>query len=320
MHKVLPARPSLEHLKSQAKDLLDAYRRGEPAALKRFREALPAAHGADDAGLVAMKLALHDAQSAIAREYGFASWNELRMRVEANVSPEAIRALMERHLTTPMPSEVQQALVAAAGAPDSDVLSLDTPLPMVPIRNALLAAGAVAPFNVGRPASIAAVEAASSGAKALAMFTQTTATNDAPGAKDLHPIGCAVRLLSVIRTPDQGLWIIVKAVRWVRLADIERTDPFLVARVSEFVIEEEIDEEVTRMHRLLLERVRAAITALPDSARMLEMVKARSPSKLADSTLANLPCSVDDKARYAAQSKLKERLRLVLALMSSSPA
>ena len=37
----LPARPNLEHLRNQAKDLLRAYRSGEPSAISRFRECLP---------------------------------------------------------------------------------------------------------------------------------------------------------------------------------------------------------------------------------------------------------------------------------------
>ena len=57
MKKPLPARPSLTHLKSQAKDLLDAYRLRSADALARFRTSLPAAHGVDDAALVEQKLA-----------------------------------------------------------------------------------------------------------------------------------------------------------------------------------------------------------------------------------------------------------------------
>jgi hypothetical protein len=64
----LPSKPNLEHLKSQAKDLLDAHRRGEPEAFSRIRAAVPAfAHMSDEA-LARAPFALHDAQSAIARE------------------------------------------------------------------------------------------------------------------------------------------------------------------------------------------------------------------------------------------------------------
>ncbi len=77
----LPARPNLEQLKHQAKDLLAAAREKQPAALARFR-ALPALATRTDTELAGLKLALHDAQSVIAREHGFDSWNALRERVE----------------------------------------------------------------------------------------------------------------------------------------------------------------------------------------------------------------------------------------------
>lgn len=70
--QTLPDRPNLEQLKKQAKSLLQAARAKEPAALQRF-QILPK---------LAAELALHDAQSVIAREHGFKSWNELREHVE----------------------------------------------------------------------------------------------------------------------------------------------------------------------------------------------------------------------------------------------
>jgi hypothetical protein len=74
----LPDRPSLEQLKKQSKSLLQAAQAGDTDALGRFRvlrafsATLEIQPGA---------LALHDAQSVIAREYGFASWNTLRDEV-----------------------------------------------------------------------------------------------------------------------------------------------------------------------------------------------------------------------------------------------
>ncbi len=81
--KSLPNRPDIDQLKRQAKELLAAYRRGAPEAVDRFRKALPAAAGSRHDAIVALKLRLHDAQSCIAREHGFASWADLRAFVEA---------------------------------------------------------------------------------------------------------------------------------------------------------------------------------------------------------------------------------------------
>ncbi len=78
----LPDRPNLEQLKKQAKSLLHAAQAQDPAALQRFA-VLPAFADKSAAELSALGLALHDAQSVIARELGFASWNALREEVEA---------------------------------------------------------------------------------------------------------------------------------------------------------------------------------------------------------------------------------------------
>lgn len=77
----LPERANLEQLRKQAKSLLHDARAKEPAALRRFR-ALPQLASKSDTELSDMPLALHDAQSVMAREYGFKSWNELREHVE----------------------------------------------------------------------------------------------------------------------------------------------------------------------------------------------------------------------------------------------
>ena len=78
----LPDRPSLEHLKKQAKALLRAAAAHDPAAFARFGR-LAALANTPVADLPTRGLALHDAQSVIAREYGFASWTALREEVEA---------------------------------------------------------------------------------------------------------------------------------------------------------------------------------------------------------------------------------------------
>lgn len=78
----LPDRPNLEQLKKQAKSLLHDAHAGDRDALARFA-LLPAFAGKSPDAIRPTDLALHDAQSVIAREHGLASWNALREEVEA---------------------------------------------------------------------------------------------------------------------------------------------------------------------------------------------------------------------------------------------
>ena len=75
----LPARPSLEQLRKQAKDLLRAVRAGDRAARSRF-----AAARRDNES---HETRLADAQFVIARELGFASWARLKHHVAAFQRP-----------------------------------------------------------------------------------------------------------------------------------------------------------------------------------------------------------------------------------------
>ncbi|MGH9768537.1 MAG: hypothetical protein ACREAB_13985 [Blastocatellia bacterium] len=78
---LLPARPSLEQLRKQAKELLRAYRAGG-AAVERFRAHIPRL--ADPS--LPDEMILADAQFVLAREYGFESWAKLAHHV-VSVNP-----------------------------------------------------------------------------------------------------------------------------------------------------------------------------------------------------------------------------------------
>jgi hypothetical protein len=75
----LPARPSLDHLRHEARDLLRAAKSGDTAAVARIRA-------------VSGTLTLAGAQLALAREYGFPSWPRLKAEVDARTTGLAQQA------------------------------------------------------------------------------------------------------------------------------------------------------------------------------------------------------------------------------------
>ena len=82
MSKPLPPRPNLGQLKKQAKDLLKSCKAGDPESLRRLVEAhRSSTPGRSQSG--PPDWSLSDAQNAIAREYGFVRWPELKAHVES---------------------------------------------------------------------------------------------------------------------------------------------------------------------------------------------------------------------------------------------
>lgn len=80
--KPLPARPSLEQYKKQAKELLKSCRSADGEALRRVKANHPRFNKLSEVELRNTKLALADAQLVIAREHGFESWPKFAQRIE----------------------------------------------------------------------------------------------------------------------------------------------------------------------------------------------------------------------------------------------
>ena len=76
----LPARPSLEQLRKQAKELLRDYHADDRSAVERL-------HAHHPRVLSTKRVALADAQLVLAREYGFPSWARLKHHVESLQRP-----------------------------------------------------------------------------------------------------------------------------------------------------------------------------------------------------------------------------------------
>src|SRR3954468_7955297 len=86
--RTLRERPDLDQLKRQAKELLESFKDGEPAAID---EVTANYHGADPA-----TFRLHDAQLVIARAYGFESWPKLKAFVDCATVTRLIDAVKSR--------------------------------------------------------------------------------------------------------------------------------------------------------------------------------------------------------------------------------
>ena len=98
----LPPAPNIRHLRNQSKDLLRSFKSGEPRAAARVRESLPQMTGRTDAEVLQSRFALKDAQSVVAREYGFEDWLALKRHVEDVSAESRERVFDEGNLPEPV--------------------------------------------------------------------------------------------------------------------------------------------------------------------------------------------------------------------------
>ncbi len=202
---------------------------------------------------------------------------------------------------------------------EDDQVQFGDELPVLPIRNAVLFPGAVAPFDVGREKSVALVEDVDNfPAPVIAIFAQKDPATDDPGADDLHQVGCAARVLKALKHSSGNYSLILQGLTRIKLEDVSQNAPYLKAKVKRLEESGVDDDEAEALSMSLRDIAKQVIQLMPELPReagsLIDSIQA--PGALADLVAANLDAPVEEKAQLLETVDAKERIRKVLRLLT----
>src|SRR5512138_695319 len=104
---------------------------------------------------------------------------------------------------------------------------------ILPLRNSVLFPGSIIPIDVGRRKSVRLIEEAISKERpVIGILTQRDARTEDPGEGDLYAVGCAARILKVIKLAKDNFSVILQGVSRIRIQEFSQQDPFITARVQ----------------------------------------------------------------------------------------
>jgi ATP-dependent Lon protease len=202
---------------------------------------------------------------------------------------------------------------------DDEPVHFGDELPVLPIRNAVLFPGAVAPFDVGREKSVALVEDVDNfSTPVIAIFAQKDPSTDDPGADDLHQVGCAARVLKALKHSSGNYSLILQGLMRIKMEDVTQQAPYLKAKVKRLEEAGLEDDEAEALSMTLRDIAKQVIQLMPELPReagsLIDSIQA--PGALADLVAANLDAPVEEKAALLETVEVKERIRRVLKLLT----
>jgi ATP-dependent Lon protease len=155
-------------------------------------------------------------------------------------------------------------------------------LPVLPIKNAVLFPSMLMPLNVGRPSSIAAIEAAlASEEKEIVVVAQRDATIDSPSLADLYSIGTKAVIKKMARRTDGLLEVVLLGVERVVLLKLEQHGAYQKARTKSMSLPQEKSAEIEALRREVGElAVRALALTQPQAADRLSQLIADAKDSL----------------------------------------
>ena len=192
-------------------------------------------------------------------------------------------------------------------------------LAILPLRNSVLFPGSIIPIDVGRKKSVRLVEEAISKERpVIGILTQREAKVEDPGDADLYTVGCAARILKVIKLAKDNFSVILQGVTRVRMIEYTQRDPFIISRVQPAPDVSKTDVELDALVLNLKDIAKRVVKLMPElpkeAAALVDSVA--EPGQLADLVTSNLDLSVDEKQEVLETFDLKARLRKVLAFLS----
>src|SRR6195952_2460270 len=202
---------------------------------------------------------------------------------------------------------------------EDDQVQFGDELPVLPIRNAVLFPGAVAPFDVGREKSVALVEDVDNfPSPVIAIFAQKDPATDDPQADELHQVGCAARVLKALKHSSGNYSLILQGLTRIRLDAVTQTAPFLRAKVTRVETPATKDVEAEALAMSLRDIAKQVIQLMPELPReagsLIDSIQ--EPGQLSDLVAATLDTPVDEKASLLETLDVKERIRKVLRLLT----
>src|SRR5438270_4801822 len=104
---------------------------------------------------------------------------------------------------------------------------------ILPLRNSVLFPGSIIPIDVGRRKSVRLVEEAISKERpVIGILTQRDARTEDPSSGDMYAVGCAARILKVIKLAKDNFSVILQGVSRIKILEYAQQEPFIIAKVG----------------------------------------------------------------------------------------
>ncbi|MBE7454387.1 MAG: endopeptidase La [Kofleriaceae bacterium] len=192
-------------------------------------------------------------------------------------------------------------------------------LPILPLRNSVLFPGSIIPIDVGRRKSVRLVEDAIAKERpVIGILTQRDARTEDPTSGDLYTVGCAARILKVIKLAKDNFSVILQGVSRFDVTGFDGNEPFLSAKVRAVpdptTSDVELDALVMNL-KDIAKRVVKLMEAVPKEAGAL-VDSVTEPGHLADLITSNLELEVAEKQDILETFDIKTRTRKVLQFLS----
>ncbi len=194
-------------------------------------------------------------------------------------------------------------------------------LPLLPLIETVAFPHVIVPLSIGRASSVKLVDdAVVKGEKVLGLALSRNPEQEEPDISNVHPIGVAAVIHTMMRLPD-GQRMIVQGLKRIRIIEAVQSSPYLRVRVEalsdekDYSPDDELEiEALKRNLGKMFARLVSSSEHLPDELQAIARIQ--DASVLADTMAAHLPVPPLQRQEILETLGLRARMRLIAKILT----
>ena len=192
-------------------------------------------------------------------------------------------------------------------------------IPLMPLRGLMIFPHMVLHFDVGRPRSIAALEAAMLEGQKIFLVAQKDGEIENPTVEDMCRMGTIALIKQVLNLPGDSLRVLVEGQQRAVLRAIVQEEPHWIADVRPVI--DTVPEDETTLEALMRtaqhffeEYARASMRVSPETLKSVSDVD--QPDQLADVIAANVLTRLEDRQAILEEASVAARLETLCGILA----
>ena len=203
---------------------------------------------------------------------------------------------------------------------EEDLTKAEIPaiLPVLPLRGIVIFPSQIHPFLVSRASSLKLIEEVGGASKIIGLTAQKNPEEEAPNPEGLFARGTAVRILKMLKYPDQSVRVLVQGLARIELGEFVQRDPYFTAHVTRLTEDFTSDREAEALQANLVSQFSKFVSLvpyLPDELQVMSM-QVRDPARLTDLVASYLKVAVEELQDLLATLDVRGRLEKLIVILS----
>ena len=191
-------------------------------------------------------------------------------------------------------------------------------MPILALRGLAVFPDQTIHFDVGRPKSIRALEAAMKKDQTILLIPQRNITDPDPELEDLYTIGTVAKVKQVLKAQGENLRVLVTGMCRARISDLTQEEPYLegvVIGIPDTELGDTVRAQALRREANTLYASYLEIAEYPAQAIQLKMLSSEDSGFIADSIGQNSGIDYKEKAKLLGMVNPVKRLELAVKLL-----